>query len=74
MLLIAVKESIEAPCLKDSDFHFTPNIFILTCRHSKQSKQFRKKKGRRSIKLPVQLDSVKTELDNDWYNVKKEDS
>lgn len=50
MLLISLKESIEAPSLKDSDFHFLPNVFILTCRHSKQSKQFRKKKTRRQLK------------------------
>lgn len=74
MLVISLKESIEAPSLKDSDFHFTPNIFILTCRYSKMSKQLRKKKKRKESRIQMSIDQVKVQFDNDWYNVKKEDS
>ena len=30
MLISPIKESIEAPILNDSTFHYTPNIFILS--------------------------------------------
>lgn len=72
MLLLQMKQAIEAPSLKDPSYHFTPNIFILTCRHSRQSKQNRKKNDRKKRKGFLLLDKVKTQFARDWYTVNQD--
>lgn len=69
MLLFLIKEAIEAPSLKDPNLHFTPNIFILTCRHSKQLRQKRRKADRLRKRGLFSLDKVKTELVKNGYTV-----
>lgn len=64
-----MKEAIQAPSLKDSNFHYTPNIFILACKYNKNAKQSRKKKDRRNKRGFLWLDKVKTQLAKEWYTV-----
>lgn len=64
-----MKESIEAPTLKDPNFHYIPNIFILTCKYNKRSKQERKPIRRLRKRGFLLLDRVKTQISKDWYTV-----
>ena len=73
MLLIPIKESIEALSLKDSNYHYTPNIFILSCRHNKFAKQGRKRIERKRKRGFLLLDKVKAQVAKEGYVVNQEE-
>ena len=68
-----MKESIEAPSLKDSNYHYSPNIFILSARFKIKEKHRRKKFLRKSKRGFLFVDRVKAQLVKDCFTVNHED-
>lgn len=73
MLLYSMKEAIEAPSLKDSSYHYTPNIFILSSRCNLKAKQKRKKVDRKKKRGFLLVDRVKTQLEKEGYTVNQDE-
>jgi hypothetical protein len=55
--------------MKDANYHFTPNIFILSCRYNKKSKNPRKKVERKRKRGFLLLDKINTQLEKEVYIV-----
>ena len=72
MLLYSIKESIEAPTLKDSNYHFTPNIFILSCKNNNKSLHKRQKITRKKKRGFLLIDKVKTQFAKEVYTVNQD--
>ena len=73
MLLIPMKESIEGPSLRDSSYHYSPNIFILSARCKIKEKQKRNKFLRKNKRGFLFVDKVKAQLEKEGFTVNHED-
>jgi len=59
--------------MKDASYHYTPNIFILSCRYNMKSKNTRKKTERKKKRGFLILDKINTHLEKEVYTVNQED-